>query len=233
MSLRKFKRHFQSDITGIMKDLAPAPKKQHVSFQHPNPHISTLYNNPMIANQQCGNWGKTMSYFNEHMNVHMFRSVGFESFQNDEEECPIVAKNNSTGWDIVIKHQDIWKRIQCKTRERSSKTPFTKQVAIVTTRRANGSNKAVNKGSTKHIPYRAGETDFFLISIINSKYEGKERRSKPETWGYSLVPEKVLYDTKNNGWLVGNITKDILQRYALPTEDAEVFKCRINEILCQ
>lgn len=199
--------------------------------------VEAMLNNPMIQSRRVGGWGKVMAEANEFIGVNMMKSAGFNCFHTEDPNCPVVAFNNSTGWDtILVTQQQRHIRIQNKLRERKSKTPFSSQIKIDTTRRSNGSN-ATHTTGTNHVPYGKDECEAFLVSIVpcdgpKAQYRIETRRN-PSKWSYALVPSHAIVDPQQPTRLLLAIPRTILAQYALPTQTKATFQQRVSEILME
>ena len=93
-------------------------------------------------------WGKTFSIINQYIQKEILSYIlypyGYYVLTTDDEDFPknINIKNNSPGFDIIIKSMEEQKffRVQSKLRQVKGKTPFSQQINLETTRRHSKKN---------------------------------------------------------------------------------------------
>ena len=150
-----------------------------------------LFSNPLINNLDNIDWGRSIAPFNEQI---------IKAKYKDQDVEDVVS--TCAGYDLLVNNQ----RIQCKLRQVSGKTPFSKSTYISTTRRH--SQKNINKNVSGQICYSNTEFDFIFITLVHNN----NRLIKD--WKASLIPVKELDNGKGN--LKTTISAELLKKYELP-----------------
>ena len=167
-----------------------------------------LLNNKRIMNMTTIDWGKCISISNQYIQRNLLRlNKNIEVYSTDDEKCPTVfdTKNNSPGFDLIIKDKDKYYRVQSKLRQVKGKTHYSTSVHFETTRRHSSKNK------TGHITYSIDEFDYVLVSLI---LRSNNSRNDINKWRFSLIPIHILRDGENN-YCVSSIPSKVLSDYKI------------------
>lgn len=164
-------------------------------------------------------WGKTFSIINQYIQKEILSYIlspyGYSVFTTDDDDFPknINIKNNSPGFDIIIKSKDDeYFRVQSKLRQVKGKTPFSQQINLETTRRH--SKKNMERSHTGHICYNIDEFDFIMISLIHDTNNRLDIIQDCNKWSFSFIPKTDLIDNQKK-CIVPRIVPKIIEKYRI------------------
>lgn len=178
-----------------------------------NTDARQLVDNRIIQSMTVIDWGKAMARANEIIQKELLVHCGIKAFDPElDSDCPeIDTKNNSPGFDILVKNKDgELKRIQSKLRQVRGKGDFSQQTHFETTRRHSKKNEGVASDSG-HIAYSTDEFDYVMVTLINVR-TGRERRNNIDLWSFAIIPIQELI-CKEKGCCLTHIPSKILEKY--------------------
>ena len=178
-----------------------------------NADARALVNNKLLQSYSIIDWGKAMARANEIIQKDLLKHVGIEAYDPSlDANCPqIDTKNNSPGFDIVVKNKNgVLKRIQSKLRQVKGANDFSQQTHFETTRRHSKKNLG-SSSDTGHVAYSPDEFDYVMITLINVR-DGLEKRNNVDDWSFSIIPISELVN-KDKGCCLTSIPAKILKKY--------------------
>jgi hypothetical protein len=178
-----------------------------------NTDARQLVDNAIIQSMTVIDWGKAMARANEIIQKELLVHCGIEAYDPElDKDCPeINTKNNSPGFDIVVKNKNgELKRVQSKMRQVKGKDDFSQQTHFETTRRHSKKNEGVSSDSG-HVAYSADEFDYVMVTLINVR-ENLEKRNDINLWSFSIIPINELVNTEK-GCCLTHIPAKILEKY--------------------
>jgi len=178
-----------------------------------NADARQLVDNGIIQSMTVIDWGKAMARANEIIQKELLVHCGIKAFDPElDSDCPeIDTKNNSPGFDILVKNTDgELKRIQSKLRQVRGTDDFSQQTHFETTRRHSKKNEGVASDSG-HIAYSVDEFDYVMVRLINVR-AGRERRNNIDLWSFAIIPIHELI-CKEKGCCLTHIPSKILEKY--------------------
>lgn len=172
-----------------------------------------LLSNGIIKSMTVIDWGKAMARANEIIQKDLLKHCGIQAYDPElDDDCPSIStKNNSPGFDIVVKTESgELKRVQSKLRQVKGVTDFSQQTHFETTRRHSKKNQGVNSNSG-HVAYSTDEFDYVMVTLINVR-ENLEKRNNVDDWSFSIIPIQALHNDET-GCCLTNIPSKILEQY--------------------
>ena len=191
-----------------------------------NTDARQLVDNAIIQSMTVIDWGKAMARANEIIQKELLVHCGVEAYDPElDKDCPeINTKNNSPGFDIVVKNKNgELKRVQSKMRQVKGKDDFSHQTHFETTRRHSKKNEGVSSDSG-HVAYGCDEFDYVMVSLVNVGKDGKyrENRNNIDKWSFSLIPVEALIN-KEKRCCFSNISSKILEQYKFDPKNPRKF----------
>lgn len=178
-----------------------------------NSDASALINNGIIKSMSVIDWGKAIARANEIIQKDILRHCGIEAFDPEvDKDSPLIdTRNNSPGFDLVVKtHDGKLARVQSKMRQVKGTTDFSRQVHFETTRRHSKKNEGVSSVNG-HVTYSDDEFDFVMVSLVNVRKNWLNRNSV-DNWSFSIIPISALVDGEK-GCCVTHISSAVLKKY--------------------
>ena len=172
-----------------------------------------LLSNGIIKSMTIIDWGKAMARANEIIQKDLLKYCGIQAYDPElDDDCPSIStKNNSPGFDIVVKTDSgELKRVQSKLRQVKGITDFSQQTHFETTRRHSKKNQGANSNSG-HVAYSTDEFDYVMVTLINVR-ENLEKRNNVDDWSFSIIPIQALLNHET-GCCLTNIPSKILEQY--------------------
>jgi hypothetical protein len=158
-----------------------------------NDYISEAYAK-MVETVETRELGKLLSQPNEYMQRDWINTYTKLTVRKDEGGN--TQDKNGSGYDLISENR---LRIQSKFRSRA--------LHLETTRRHSKKNKGAASASG-HVAYSAGEADVYVFTRPNGDF------LKAAAAEILAIPERALLDPKNPGFLVRNVRKSIVEKYA-------------------
>jgi len=147
----------------------------------------------LTENTELRDMGKLFADPNEHIQ---------KDWINDNTSLEVKLRDdfdsdaNASGFDLITTDGKL--KIQSKLR--------AKDIHLEQTRRKSEKNK--NSSDTGHVRYSMGEADVYVFSRPNI-----DDYINIDSWDYIAIPESVLEDPKNPGYLVPRVNKSIWKNY--------------------